>query len=131
MVAADARTAVAFALSRGNAHDAPQGRQLLKQLDRPFKPSGLGHGAPVKTMKPVGRHPVPASCPWCLPKAAVSLPGRCGRELYGRRNEVDRLFRKLKGFRRIFSRFDRLDVMFLGFVVFALVIDALCSVNKP
>ena len=26
--------------------------------------------------------------------------------------EIERLFRRLKGFRRIFSRFDKLDVMF-------------------
>jgi len=45
--------------------------------------------------------------------------------------EVECLFRRLKGFRRVFSRFDKLDVMFLGFVVFALVIDALRSVNTP
>ena len=27
------------------------------------------------------------------------------REIYKRRNEIERLFRRLKGFRRIFSRF--------------------------
>ena len=32
MVAADARTAVVFALSPGNAHDAPEGRSLLEEL---------------------------------------------------------------------------------------------------
>ena len=32
MVAADARTAIAFALSPGNAHDAPEGRELLWEL---------------------------------------------------------------------------------------------------
>ena len=47
------------------------------------------------------------------------------RELYKRRNEVERLFRRLKGFRRIFSRFEKLDVLFLGFIVFALIFDAL------
>jgi len=31
----------------------------------------------------------------------------------------------------VFPRFDRLDVMFLGFVVFALIVDALRSVNMP
>ncbi len=37
-----------------------------------------------------------------------------------------------KGFRRVFSRFDKLDVMFAGFVLFALIIDALrFSVNTP
>jgi len=38
------------------------------------------------------------------------------------RNEVERLFRRLKGFRRIFTRFDKLDVMFIGFIVFALIV---------
>jgi transposase len=45
--------------------------------------------------------------------------------MYKRRNEIERLFRRLKGFRRIFSRFDKLDVMFMGFLCFALVIEGL------
>jgi len=52
--------------------------------------------------------------PWTLSKA-----------WYRRRNEIERLFRRLKGFRRIFSRFDTLDVMFMAFLCFALVIEAL------
>ncbi len=47
------------------------------------------------------------------------------REMYKRRNEIERLFRRLKGFRRIFSRFEKLDVIFLGFISFALIVDAL------
>ena len=42
-----------------------------------------------------------------------------------RRNEVERLFRRLKGFRRVFTRFEKLDVLFLGFIVFALIVEAL------
>src|SRR5437867_363620 len=34
MVAADARTAITFALSPGHAHDAPEGRKLLRHLAR-------------------------------------------------------------------------------------------------
>jgi transposase len=45
--------------------------------------------------------------------------------LYKRCNEIERLFRRLKGFRRIFSRFDKLDVMFMAFLCFALVVEAL------
>jgi len=45
--------------------------------------------------------------------------------MYKRRNEVERLFRRLKGFRRIFSRFDKLDRMFTGFISFALIADGL------
>ena len=47
------------------------------------------------------------------------------REMYKRRNEVERLFRRLKGYRRIFSRFEKLDVMFIGFIHFVLMFDAL------
>ena len=44
--------------------------------------------------------------------------------MYKRRNEIERLFRRLKGFRRIFSRFEKLDALFLGSVHFALIYDA-------
>jgi transposase len=49
--------------------------------------------------------------------------------MYKHRNEVERLFRRLKGYRRIFSRFEKLDLMFLGFIRFVLVADGLrlCS----
>jgi transposase len=47
------------------------------------------------------------------------------RVMYRRRNEIERLFRRLKGFRRIFSRFEKLDVMYCGFIYFALIADAL------
>ena len=47
------------------------------------------------------------------------------RIMYRRRNERERLLRRLKGFRRVFSRFDKLDVMFTAFIHFALIVEAL------
>ena len=52
-------------------------------------------------------------------------PWEYDREMYKRRNEVERLFRRLKGYRRIFSRFEKLDVMFIAFISFALIADGL------
>ena len=52
-------------------------------------------------------------------------PWTYSKAWYRRRNEIERLFRRLKGFRRIFSRFDKLDIMFLAFLCFALVVEAL------
>ena len=54
-------------------------------------------------------------------------PWEYDREMYKRCNEIERLFRRLKGFRRIFTftRFEKLDVVFLGFIVFALIVEAL------
>jgi len=52
-------------------------------------------------------------------------PWAYDRAMYCKRNEVERLFRRLKGFRRVFSRFDKLDVMFMAFIHFALIFEAL------
>ena len=59
------------------------------------------------------------------PKSSRDDPWEYDKELYKRRNEVERLFRRLKGFRRIFSRFEKLDVVFIGFIVFVLIVEAL------
>ena len=60
------------------------------------------------------------------------VPWAYDQVLYRRRNEIERLFRRLKAYRRVFSRFDKLDVLFVGFVVFALIFEALrFSVNTP
>tara|TARA_R110002074_G_scaffold339041_1_gene509542 strand:+ start:614 stop:889 length:276 start_codon:yes stop_codon:yes gene_type:complete len=53
------------------------------------------------------------------------------RELYKKRNEVERLFRRLKAFRRIFSRFEKLDLMFTSFIHIALIFDSLNYLNTP
>ncbi len=59
------------------------------------------------------------------PKNNRRTPWDYDHALYKRRNEIERLFRRLKGFRRLFSRFDKLDVMFLAFISFALIVDGL------
>ncbi|UWZ67639.1 hypothetical protein BHL62_01650 [Xanthomonas oryzae pv. oryzae] len=59
------------------------------------------------------------------PKSNRVDPWEYDKEMYKRRNEVERLFRRLKGYRRIFTRFEKLDVMFLGFLSFVLVVDGL------
>ena len=125
MVAADARCAIAFSLTAGQAGDAPAGRELLRTLaglprrcrlimDRAYEGNETRQLALDLGFIPV----VPPLCtrlkPWSYSKA-----------WYRRRNEIERLFRRLKGFRRIFSRFDKLDVMFMAFLCFALVVEAL------
>lgn len=65
------------------------------------------------------------------PKSNRLHPWKYDQEMYRRRYEIERLFRRLKGFLRIFSRFDKLDVMFTAFIHFALIADALLSVNTP
>ena len=59
------------------------------------------------------------------PKSNRLSPWEYDKALYKKRNEVERLFRRLKGFRRIFSRFEKLDVMLMGFIHFVLIVEAL------
>jgi len=125
MVAADARTAVTFSLSPGQAGVAPEGRALLSRLGAPDRPLHLimdrayeGNETRQLALDLGFIAVVP-------PKTTRLSPWEYDREMYKRRNEVERLFRRLKGFRRIFSRFDKLDRMFVGFISFALIADGL------
>ena len=124
-----------FILSEGQVHDvgcqpeqaskmptrAPQGRILMdtigKQkhvipliMDRGYEDNYTRYIAQTLNFKPI----VP-------PKSNRRNPWEYDRELYKRRNEIERLFRLIKGFRRVFTRFEKLDIMFIGFIQLALV----------
>ena len=138
MVAASARSAVIFALSPGQDHDAPHGRKLLRKLgpqkrkqegeqlqlflvaDRAYEGNETRQLAVALGYTPV----IP-------PKSNRRHPWDYNREIYRRRNEVERLFRRLKGYRRVFTRYDKLDVIFLAFITLALIHDTLRNVNTP
>jgi transposase len=55
------------------------------------------------------------------PKSNRLEPWVYDKIIYKKRNEIERLFRKLKAFRRVFSRFEKLDGMFTAFVHIALI----------
>src|SRR5450631_2283952 len=116
MVAADARVAIAFSLTGGQAGDAPAGRELMQNLptlpsrcrlimDRAYEGNETRQLALDLGLIPVVPPLSTRVAPWTYSKA-----------WYRRRNEIERLFRRLKGFRRIFSRFDKLDLMFIAFI---------------
>lgn len=44
---------------------------------------------------------------------------------YKKRNKVERLFRRLKSDRRVFSHFAKLNLIFTGFIMFALICNML------
>ena len=47
------------------------------------------------------------------------------KELYKRRNEIERYFCRLKSFRKVFTRYDKLDIMFISVIQLAMIFDAL------
>jgi transposase len=105
MVAANDRITIAFNLSEGQMHDAPQGRKLLETADfsslmtdwykiklladRAYEDSKTRNLIVNKGFEPV----IP-------PKSNRKKPWEYDREIYKRRNEVERLFRRIKRFRR-------------------------------
>ena len=108
---------VVLALSPSHDHAAPHGRALLEELgplpeclplDRAYEGNETRQLVLDLGMIPV----VP-------PKSNRLHPWDYDHALYKKRNEIERIFRRLKGFRRIFSRFEKLDVVFLAFLSFA------------
>ena len=120
-----------FSLSPGQAHDAPEGRKLLHRLGPQRKDLSIVMDRAYEGNETRQRALELGFAPVVSPVSTRVYPWEYNKELYKRRNEVERLFRRLKGFRRIFSRFDKLDVLFLGFILVALIFDALRSVNTP
>ena len=131
MVAADARTAITFALSPGQAHDAAEGRKLLSGLGKPRWPVHLLMDRAYEGNETRQLALELGFIPVVPPKSNRIEPWEYDKTMYRRRNEIERLFRRLKGFRRIFSRFEKLDVMFIAFIHFALIVEAFRSVNTP
>jgi transposase len=66
------------------------------------------------------------------PRSNRTHPPDYDREKYKERNKAERLFCKLKGYRAVATRCDKLAAMFLGGVLAALLAVSLkCIVNTP
>jgi len=114
-----------FSLSGGEKNDSPEGMKLLNftplveeneylLMDRAYQGDNMRLIA-----KELGYETI------VPPKCNRLHKWEYDRELYKRRNEIERFFRRLKRFRRIFTRYDKLDIVYSGFVLFAMIIDSL------
>lgn len=125
MVAATAEQAVTFSLTPGNAGDGPEGRKLLEKIkdvpsiqfcdvlmDRAYEGNETRDKAFEYNFNPV----VP-------PKSNRLEPWQYDEEVYKQRNQVERLFRRIKRFRRVFTRYDKTDIMYAAFITFSLIFD--------
>lgn len=66
------------------------------------------------------------------PRANRRRPAAYDKEKYKKRNKAERLFCRLKGYRGLATRYDKLATMFLGGVLSALLAISLkCIVNTP
>ena len=59
------------------------------------------------------------------PTTNYNEPWEYDKERYKQRNEIEHYFLRIKRFRKIFTRYDKLDIMFTGFILFAMIADAI------
>ena len=122
-LAADERTPLIIGVSPGQTGDAPADRDLLRRL-------GPVRGAPALIMDRAYRGDQTRQLATDLGYDPVVPPPSnpswsYDHVLYRRRNEVERFCCRLKRFRRIATRYDKLDLIFLSFIHLALIYDAL------
>ncbi|MEZ3437546.1 MAG: transposase [Oscillospiraceae bacterium] len=121
MASASAEFALAFHLSPENNHDAPEGRALIGNIvshdkhlllmDRAYEDEATRQAALDSGFIPV----VP-------PKKNRRFPWEYDKELYKRRNEIEGYFRRLKRFRKVFTRYDKLDIIFIEVISITMIL---------
>jgi transposase len=117
VVAADEDTAVAVDVAPGTAHDAPLLRPILKQAAARLETIDEVVGDKAFDGEPqrdaCQKHGAKAVFP---PRANRVSPEPLDKKVYRERNRIERLFAKLKEFRRIATRYEKLKVTFLGWL---------------
>ena len=63
------------------------------------------------------------------PKNNRKNPWEYDKKLYKSRNEIERFFLRIKRFRKVFTRYDKLDKIYMGVIIMALIFDAIANVN--
>ena len=121
MTAADEDTAIAVDVLPGQAHDAPHlARMLDRSADRVPAIDELvgdkGFDGDPQRHACLDRD----VCPVIPNKANRIEPWPFDPEPYRERNKVERLFGKLKQFRRVATRYEKRRAMFLGVLHLAL-----------
>jgi transposase len=112
-------------LTPGQAGDAPEGRQLIEQMGPHegrvalLMDSAYEGDATRELAQTMGFVPV------VPPHPKRREPWDHDKQLYRQRNRIERLFRRIKAWRRVFTRYDKNDVMFAAFITVVLVAEVL------
>jgi transposase len=119
-VVADADLPITRCLSPGSSADDPVGQQLMGQVpktlckDKPLAMDKAYEGDACRAKaEECGMRPV------VPPKSNRREPWEYDKELYKGRNVVERHFRRIKQFRRVFTRYDKLDITYNAFIALA------------
>jgi len=125
VVAASDRTIIRFEITGGQVHDATQVIPLLTKIKKEPENKYVIMDRAYEAER-IRNKVLEFGCiPIVPPKKNRREKWDYDKELYKRRNTVERFFLRLKRFRRIFTRYDKLDLMFCNFIYFVLIIDIL------
>jgi transposase len=107
-----------FVLTAGQAHESPHAEALLEDLSPDFVLGDKAYDVDAirDLILALGAEPV------IPPKSNRNDPADYDKEHYKARNLIERFIGKLKHFRRVFSRFDKLAHNYLSFLHFASVL---------
>ena len=107
-------------LSPGSAADDPIGQELMVKV-----PKEIREGKPLAMDKAYEGDACRAKAEECgmqpvvPPKSNRLEPWEYDKEVYKGRNVVERNFRMIKKFRRVFTRYDKLDETYNAFITLA------------
>lgn len=108
---------VKFTITGGQVHDVTQACQLLKNETANYILADRGYIQP-KLFEKINRMNAVAVIP---PRRNQKDKRKYDRIIYKDRNLVERLFSKLKHFRRVATRFDKILSHYAGFVSLACI----------
>ena len=121
MVSANDKVIVEIHLSGGECHDGPEGRVSIAAIGTGYEGIPLLMDRAYESDETRGLAVEYGFEPVVPPKSNRKDPWEYDKEKYKGRNIVERLFRRLKEFRKVCTRYDKTDVMFLAFVQFAFI----------
>ena len=122
VIVADETTSIVRQLSPGSDADDPIGQELMAVV-----PKAIGEGKPLLMDKAYEGDACRAKAKECgmrpvvPPKSNRREPWQYDEELYKERNVVERNFRNIKQFRRVFTRYDKLDETYNAFISIAYI----------
>jgi transposase len=125
VVAASDRASICFSLSPGNKHDAPCGEELIKSVSMPETVTHCAMDKAYEGDKMRSAVSGLGLIPVVPPKSNRVIQWEYDKEFCKKRNEVERFFLRIKRYRRVATRYDKLDFMFMGYLTFAMIVEAL------
>jgi transposase len=118
VVSANDKIIVGIRLSGGKRHDGPEGRKSIETAGASFESVPLLMDKAYEGDETRNLAAENGRAPAAPPKKNRKNPWEYDHELYKRRNMIERFFRRVKEFRKVFTRYDKLDIMFFSVAQF-------------